>query len=162
MGLFVLCFKSIFEKILFFYFKLIFFIFSDHFDKLMSKIIFKNKKIYYFDIFSSEKHFKIQLILHSETSLLYTMITGVCWDNTPLSKITKRVEFISHIMGDPSFFMLVVLWSFTFVDEDVTFFDHFLCCSIEGATHPRQWLGYFDLLLNNNEKGYFGCISTLL
>jgi hypothetical protein len=33
-----------------------FLMFSDHFDTLISKIIFK--KIYYFDIFISEKHFK--------------------------------------------------------------------------------------------------------
>jgi hypothetical protein len=33
--------------------------FLDHFDVLMSKIIFKNKK-YYFNTFSSEKYFKKQ------------------------------------------------------------------------------------------------------
>jgi hypothetical protein len=34
--------------------------FSDHFNVLMSKIIFKNKK-YYFNAFSSEKYFEKQL-----------------------------------------------------------------------------------------------------
>jgi hypothetical protein len=32
--------------------------FLDYFDLLISKIILKNKKIYYFDIFLSEKLFK--------------------------------------------------------------------------------------------------------
>jgi hypothetical protein len=35
--------------------------FSDHFDALILKIILKNKKIYYFNIFSSKKYFKKQL-----------------------------------------------------------------------------------------------------
>jgi hypothetical protein len=34
--------------------------FSDHFDALISKIIKKNKKIYYFDAFPSKKHFEKQ------------------------------------------------------------------------------------------------------
>ena len=32
--------------------------FSDRFDMLMLKIIFKNKKKYYFNIFPNKKHFK--------------------------------------------------------------------------------------------------------
>jgi hypothetical protein len=38
-------------------FNLIFFMFSDRFDMLMLKIIFKNKK-YYFDAFINENYFK--------------------------------------------------------------------------------------------------------
>jgi hypothetical protein len=38
-------------------FNLISFMFSDRFDMLILKIIFKNKK-YYFDAFINEKHFK--------------------------------------------------------------------------------------------------------
>jgi len=34
---------------------------SNHFDMLMSKIIFKKEKKYYFNVFLSEKHFKKQL-----------------------------------------------------------------------------------------------------
>jgi len=37
-------------------------VFLDHFDALITKIIFKNKKKYYFDIFLNEKHFKKQSI----------------------------------------------------------------------------------------------------
>jgi hypothetical protein len=36
----------------------IFLVFSDYFDVLVSKIICKNKKIYYFNIFSSKKYLK--------------------------------------------------------------------------------------------------------
>jgi hypothetical protein len=39
-------------------------LFLDHFDVL----ILKNKKIYYFDIFLSEKQFEKQLQPHSQTS----------------------------------------------------------------------------------------------
>jgi hypothetical protein len=58
-----LCFKNIFKKIkIFYFFSLlqinIFLVFLDHFDTLITKIIFKNKKIYYFDTFLNEKHFK--------------------------------------------------------------------------------------------------------
>jgi hypothetical protein len=35
--------------------------FLDHFDALISKIIFKKIKEYYFNIFSSKKYFKKQL-----------------------------------------------------------------------------------------------------
>ena len=38
----------------------IFLVFLDHSDVLISKIILKNKKIYYFNIFLSEKYFKKQ------------------------------------------------------------------------------------------------------
>jgi hypothetical protein len=52
----------------FFYFKLIFFlVFSDHFDALISKIIFKKLKKKYFDAFPSEKHFEKQPQPHSQT-----------------------------------------------------------------------------------------------
>ena len=34
--------------------------FSDHFDTLILKIIFKNKKKYHFNTFLSKKHFKLQ------------------------------------------------------------------------------------------------------
>jgi hypothetical protein len=37
----------------FIYFKLLYFVFSDHCDMLILKIILKNKKIYYFDVFLS-------------------------------------------------------------------------------------------------------------
>jgi len=49
-------FKNIFLKKI--CFKLIFLAFSDRFDVLISKLIFKNKNKYYFDIFSSKKYFK--------------------------------------------------------------------------------------------------------
>jgi len=59
----VLRFKNVFEKIeffLFFCFKLIFFcVFLDHFDVLISKLIFFLKN--YFNVFPSKKHFKKQL-----------------------------------------------------------------------------------------------------
>jgi hypothetical protein len=61
--LFVFAFQKCFLKklklFLFFYLLQIniFFVFLDHFDVLISKIIFKNKKIL-FDIFLSKKHFK--------------------------------------------------------------------------------------------------------
>ena len=49
--------KMVFKKIkIFFYFKLIFFIFLDYFDMLMLKIIFLKK--YYFDVFSNKKYFE--------------------------------------------------------------------------------------------------------
>jgi hypothetical protein len=40
--------------------KINFFMFLNCFDVLISKIILKNKKKYYFDVFSSEKHFEPQ------------------------------------------------------------------------------------------------------
>jgi S-ribosylhomocysteine lyase LuxS involved in autoinducer biosynthesis len=36
----------------------IFLVFLDYFDVLISKIILKNKKIYYFDTFPNKKHLK--------------------------------------------------------------------------------------------------------
>jgi len=42
-------------------------VFLDHFDALMSKIIFKKLKKYYFNTFSSEKHFEKQPQPHSQT-----------------------------------------------------------------------------------------------
>jgi hypothetical protein len=41
--------------------------FSYHFDVLMSNIIFKNKKKYYFNVFWNEKHFEKQPLPHSQT-----------------------------------------------------------------------------------------------
>jgi len=38
---------------------------------LISKIIFKTWKIYYFDVFSSEKYFKKQSLPHSQTNSWY-------------------------------------------------------------------------------------------
>jgi len=42
-------------------------VFLDHFDVLLSKIILKNKKIYYFDVFRNKKYFKKQLSSYSQT-----------------------------------------------------------------------------------------------
>jgi len=47
-----LCFKSVFFKLNYF------FIFSYRFDVLMPEINFKKLKIYYFNTFSNENHFK--------------------------------------------------------------------------------------------------------
>jgi len=66
-----LYFKSIFKKInlfLFLFYLKFFCVFSDRFDVLISKIIFKNKK-YYFDTFSSEKYFEKQPLPHSQKPL---------------------------------------------------------------------------------------------
>jgi hypothetical protein len=41
-----------------------FLMFSDHFDVLISKIIFKNIKKHYFNVFWNEKYFKKQLLPH--------------------------------------------------------------------------------------------------
>ena len=46
--------------------------FSDHFDILISKMIFKKYKKYYFDVFSSEKHFKKQ----SQPNMYYHSMEG--------------------------------------------------------------------------------------
>jgi len=47
-----------FEIFLFFLFKINnFLVFLDHFDTLILKIIFKNKKIYYFNVFLKIKYF---------------------------------------------------------------------------------------------------------
>jgi hypothetical protein len=53
-------FKSVFEKINFFFQIKIFLVFLNHFDALISKLIFLKK--YYFNIFLSEKHFKNTIV----------------------------------------------------------------------------------------------------
>ena len=54
--------KTVSKKNIFFLcFKSIFCMFSDRFEVVMSKIIFFKKK-FYFDIFSSKKYFKKQLL----------------------------------------------------------------------------------------------------
>jgi hypothetical protein len=45
----------------------IFLVFSDHFDALISKIIFKKQKKHHLDDFPSEKHFEKQPQPHSQT-----------------------------------------------------------------------------------------------
>jgi hypothetical protein len=40
--------------------------FLHYFDELILKIFFKNKKIYYFDIFLNKKYFKKQSQSHSQ------------------------------------------------------------------------------------------------
>jgi hypothetical protein len=58
----------LFKKIEFVLFKLFFGVFLDHFDVLMLKINFKKiKKIYYFNAFRNEKHFKKQPLLQYQT-----------------------------------------------------------------------------------------------
>jgi len=62
-------------------------VFSNHFNALISKIIFKKLKKYYFNIFPSEKHFKKQLQSRSETHSLkslqqYIMIKLIIINNT--------------------------------------------------------------------------------
>jgi hypothetical protein len=58
--------NRVFLKFNVFLFQIHIFIFSDRFNVLILKIIFKNKK-YYFNVFSSEKHFELQLLLHFQT-----------------------------------------------------------------------------------------------
>jgi hypothetical protein len=41
-----------------------------YFDVLILKINFKNKKIYYFDIFMTKKLYKKQSLPHSQTTIL--------------------------------------------------------------------------------------------
>jgi len=47
-----------FQKVHFVLLKINFLYILDHFDALISKIIFKKLKKYYFNIFQHEKHFK--------------------------------------------------------------------------------------------------------
>jgi hypothetical protein len=54
---------------IFFFFLNYFFMFF-FFDVLILKINFKNKKIYYFDIFMTKKLYKKQSLLHSQTTFL--------------------------------------------------------------------------------------------
>jgi hypothetical protein len=51
----------------------IFFVFSSYFDTLMSKIILKKQKKYYFNVFPSKKHFKKELQPHFLTPLSYIL-----------------------------------------------------------------------------------------
>jgi len=77
-------FKSILKKIEFFYFflcyKLIFFMFLDHFDVLILKIILKKLKKYYFNIFLNKKYFKLQSLpyFHFQTSKLGSRTSWNC------------------------------------------------------------------------------------
>jgi hypothetical protein len=48
--------------------------FINHSDILMSKIIFKNLKIYYFNIFMKKKHFKKQLLHISKYPWVYLFL----------------------------------------------------------------------------------------
>ena len=50
--------QTSFPQILIFFSSNNFFMFSDHFDVLMSKMIFKKMKKLYFDAFLNEKHFE--------------------------------------------------------------------------------------------------------
>jgi hypothetical protein len=65
-----LCFKNILKKFNFFIFltsNLYFFMISDYFDTLISKIIFKKYKKYYFNAFPNKKHLKKQPQLYFQT-----------------------------------------------------------------------------------------------
>jgi len=74
----------------YFYFKLIFFyMFLNHFDVLISKLIFLKK--YYFNVFWNEKHFEKQPILHFK--IHYIRVSLIKFDK----KISED--------GDPWFFL---------------------------------------------------------
>jgi UDP-N-acetylmuramyl pentapeptide phosphotransferase/UDP-N-acetylglucosamine-1-phosphate transferase len=76
MGPFGNAFETLFSKILILFLLNLFFFFLDLFDVLISKIIFKNKKIYYFDAFPSKKHFEKQPLLHFQTT---SMSAPISW-----------------------------------------------------------------------------------
>jgi hypothetical protein len=50
-------------------------VFLDHFNALISKIIFKKIKKYYFNIFQNEKHFKKQPQPHSDPAVAVVFIS---------------------------------------------------------------------------------------
>jgi hypothetical protein len=47
-------------------------VFLDYFDVLISKIIFKNKKIYYFNTFINKKYFKMHIPKQPTTTTTIT------------------------------------------------------------------------------------------
>jgi hypothetical protein len=77
MGSFVTTFQTAFHLILkLFCLKLIFLMFLDRFDVLMSKINFKKKK-HYFDAFLSKKHFEKKLLPHPQTPPITICTTSI-------------------------------------------------------------------------------------
>ena len=64
--------------------------FLDHFDALISKIILKNKKKYYFNTFLSEKHFKKQSQPHSPNNDKF--IRGILWSTIRTGQIYNVIK----------------------------------------------------------------------
>jgi hypothetical protein len=71
--------------------------FLNHFNLLISKIIFKNKKKYYFNTFSSKKHFEKQLQpqtnpIHDKKIFVNLILVDLFFFNFP------HLSYLFHIL----------------------------------------------------------------